>query len=218
MKHSIFYAIPASLIAIPLLVGLGCTQRVTQDDVADARQDAAEERHEAADARQEAANEIQEQKQEEAATRHEVQRPTNPSGESPAVREEQRETQEVRKDAMDRVREEEKESRQAEQNADQMETKLTAQRERDQYVDQTKATLSQIDKRIDELKAQRDSTEEQALKTRLDDRIEQLQKDRDAAQEALDELTSEEVLSWQAERDNVDRALTPLKRELANPQ
>ena len=207
MNKWILYTISSALIAVPLSLSTGCNETVGPDDVADARQDAAEERRETQEVRRDAAEEIREEDREAAAARHEAMKPIIPPEKVETAREEEREARETRQDAMSRVREEEKETREAEQKVAQTEAQLSAQRERDRYMDEVNATLKDVDKRIETLKTQRDSTEDEALKRRLDDRISQLEKERDTVKEELDQVESAELLKWESERNDVQAAL-----------
>ncbi len=218
MNKWVLYRMSSALTAVPLALCTGCSESVGPDDVADARQDAAEERRETQEARRDAAEAVREEEKEAAAARHEAMRPIIPPDKVEAAREEEREAREARQDAMSRVREEEKETREAEQNVAETEAKLSARRERDRYLDEVNVTLKTVDQRIETLKTQRDSTEDEALKKRLDDRISQLEKERDTVKEELDQVESAELLKWESERNDVQAALESLKRDLNSPE
>jgi uncharacterized coiled-coil DUF342 family protein len=193
------------------LVFTGCADATTQDDVSDAREELREEQGDVAEAQDEAQQEIADARAD--AQEHTVGKPIT-EDDAAEMREDAREANqevaEARQDAAEAIAEEEADVAHAQAELKTEEQRLKATQERDAYVKEVEGQLDVMAKDIDGLEEQA-ANAEGADKDAINLQIENLNAQHDRVQEALSDLKSADLASWQNHRQHVRTAMQNLE-------
>lgn len=189
------------------LVATGCTDSATRDDVSDARENLREEQSDLAEAQQDAQDDVAEARDD--AQEHTVGKPVA----SEDAAEARDDVAEARHEAAEDIADEKEDVQAAAAELKTEEQRLQATQARDAYVKDIEAKLAAIEKDIDQLEEQA-STAADADKNAINLRIEAMQAQHDRAQEALDELKSADLATWQNHQQHVRVAMQELERDV----
>ncbi len=197
----------AGTVAVASLIGC---EEVTEKDLADARENVATERQETAEVRAEGQEDVvaAEQRLEEA--RHEALRVPYEGGKDDNVLEKEQELNEAKQNLNNKVENENQETIEAEKQAEEVEAKLAATKDRDAYLVTPKSKLEEIDRKLEMLSDEKDGLDEELAQQKIQTEIELLEVKRDALSEAISEVEGIGVLLWQTKKPLVESALKNL--------
>jgi chromosome segregation ATPase len=211
MRNSIttFRATFPAILASAAFVTIGCAERTTRQDVADARDALEQAQEETAEAARQARQDVAEAERD--AERHTVNKPV--LDDRTGLASENIADAELAADAA--VREELQEEREAAAELRITEQEHQATRARDAYVKEVEQKLAELNGQIHELQDRATDAEADA-KDAINKQVASLENQHDQVEEALEDLKTADLAHWQVHQENVRLAIQDLTSSLDN--